>query len=84
MRIELEVDLRPAGPGPVAEDKPVVDREISAEKRRRDREERALRRIALARVIEARIAAGDFDSLADLARHCGVSRASVSQVMDRS
>ena len=68
MRVELDVDLRPAGAAP----KPVVDPEVVAEKRRRAREERLLRRIAMAQVIEARIADGEFADLADVARRCGV------------
>ncbi|MEZ4387213.1 MAG: hypothetical protein R3D98_06475 [Candidatus Krumholzibacteriia bacterium] len=81
MKIKLDVDLRPAGTGPVAKEKPVVDPEVRADELRRDREERMLRRIALARVIEARIAAGDFADLADTARRCGVSGARVSQLL---
>ena len=81
MRVELEVDLRPAGPEPVASEKHVVDPEVRAAQQRRDREERWLRRIALAQVIEARIAAGVFADLADVARRCGVSRARISQVV---
>jgi AraC-like DNA-binding protein len=54
--------------------------ETQAEKQRLAREDRHLRQIALARLIEDRIAAGEFASLADVARRCGVSRARVSQV----
>jgi len=81
MRVELSVDLRPAKP--VAAEKPVVDPEARAEKQRRDREERWLRRIALARVIEAGIARGAFADLASVARWCGVSRARVSVLTSR-
>ncbi|HOX27272.1 MAG TPA: hypothetical protein PLL30_16255 [Candidatus Krumholzibacteria bacterium] len=79
MRVELNVDLRPARP--VAAEKPVVDPEIRAEALRRDREERWLQRIALARVIDAGIASGTFADLASVARRCGVSRARVSRVV---
>lgn len=81
MRVVLSVDLRPSGPGPVTKATPVVDPKVRAEKQRRDREERWLRRVALARVIEAGIASGEFADLADVARQCGVSRARVSMVM---
>ena len=80
MRMELEVDLRPARPETAAVETP----EAKAEKRRRDRKERRLRRIALAQVIEAKIADGEFADLADVARRCGVSRARVSQLIDIS
>ena len=79
MRVELQVDLRPAGRRPVA--KPIVDAGACAEKQRLVREDRRLRQIALARLIEERIAGGEFTSLADAARRCGVSRARVSQVL---
>jgi hypothetical protein len=78
MRVELNVDLRPAG----AALKPVVDPEVVAEKRRRNGEDRLLRRIALAQVIETRIAAGTFADMAAVARHCGVSRARLSMIMN--
>ena len=77
MRVELEIDLQPVRP----EAAPVETLEAKAEKRRRNREERMLRRIALARLIEARIADGEFADLADVARWCGVSRARMSQVV---
>lgn len=80
MRIELDVDLRPTGPGPVAGEKPVVDPEARADKQRRDREERMLRRIALARVIEDWVATCKYADLADAARQCRVSRAQISQL----
>lgn len=76
MRVELAVDLRPAGAAP----KPIVDPELEGEKRCHAREERLLRRIAMAQVIEARIAEGKFADLADVAVRCGVSRARVSQL----
>ena len=79
MRMELEVDLRSTRPEAAAMETP----EARAEKQRRDREERKLRRIALAQVIEAGIAAREFTDLSDAARRCGVSRARVSQVMGR-
>jgi len=79
MRVELQVDLRPERRPSTA--KPVVDAEARAEKQRLAREDRRLRQIALARLIEERIAVGQFASLADVARRCGVSRARVSQVM---
>ena len=79
MRVELSVDLRPIRRRPVA--KPVVDAGARAEKQRLAREDRRLRQIALARLIEERIASGEFASLADAARRCGVSRARVSQVV---
>lgn len=79
MKIELDVDLRPAGTGPAAKEKAVVDPEVRAEKLRRDREERWLRRIALARVIEARISDGKFADQAGVARQCGVSRSMMSK-----
>jgi len=84
MRVEIEVDLRPAPPGPAAEAKPTVDPAARAEQRRRDREERMLRRLALAQVIEASITIGRFNDMADLAQLCGVSRARVSQVIARA
>ena len=79
MRVELQVDLRPNGRRPVA--KPVVDAGARAENQRLAREDRRLRQIALARLIEERVASGDFASLADAARRCGVSRARVSQTI---
>jgi hypothetical protein len=79
MRIELNVNLRPARPEPEA--KPVVGPEVVVKKRCRAREERLLRRIAVAQVVEARIAEGEFADLADAARHCGVSRAQMSMIM---
>ena len=82
MRVELQVDLRPERRRPVA--KPVVDAEARAEKQRLAREDRRLRQIALARLIEDRIASGQFASLADVARRCLVSRARVSQVVGRN
>jgi hypothetical protein len=82
MRIELDVDLRPERPEPVV--KPVVDPEFVADKRGRAREDRLLRRIALAQVIETRIAAGEFADLADVAYRCHVSRARVSAVVSRA
>ena len=78
MRVTLAVDLRPTRRTSVA--KPIVDAKARAEKLRRYQEDRRLRRIALAQVIEAKIATGEFASLADAARRCGVSRARVSQV----
>lgn len=81
MRIELEVDLRSAGPGLAATEKSAVDPEIRAEKLLRDREERRLRRLALGRVIEARIASGYFADLAAVARRCGASKARISHVV---
>jgi hypothetical protein len=79
MRVELDVDLRPARSEPSP--KPVVDPEFTAEKRRRRRTEQFLRRVALARVIEAAIRSGDFEDLAKLARQCRVSRALVSKAV---
>jgi hypothetical protein len=81
MRVELQVDLRAERRRPVA--KPVVNNEARAEAQRLAREDRWLRRIALARLIEAKIATGEFASLADVARRCGVSRARVSQTVKR-
>ena len=68
----------------MAKPKPVVDAEARAEKQRLAREDRRLRQIALAQLIEDRIASGEFASLADAARRCGVSRARVSQVVRAS
>ncbi len=79
MRVELKVDLRPTRRTAAA--KPIVDAEARAEKQLLAREDRRLRQIALARLIEDRIASGEFTSLADVARRCGVSRARVSQVV---
>jgi len=79
MRVELDVDLRPAGPGAEAKGKAVVNPEVTAEKQRQSREDRMLRRIALARVIEAGIVGGEFADLADVARRCNVSRARASK-----
>jgi hypothetical protein len=45
------------------------------------REERRLRRIALARAIEARITRGEFIDMADVARRCVVSRACISKLI---
>ena len=78
MRVELVVNLRAVRRRPVPRP---VDAEARAEKQRLAREDRWLRRIALVRLIEDRIASGDFASLADVARRCGVSRARVSQVV---
>ncbi len=79
MRVELDFDLRPARPEP--EVTPVVDPEVVAEKLRRYREDRFLRRVALAQAIEARIAAGEFQDLADAAQRCHVSRARLGKVV---
>ena len=76
MRVELEVNLRPRRPGA----EPVETSEAKVEKRRQDREDRMLRRIALVRVIEDKIASGEFTDLADVARRCRVSRARISQL----
>jgi hypothetical protein len=75
MSVEFEVNLRPTGAAP----NPVVDREVVAANRFRAREERFLRRATLARVVEARIAAGEFDDMADPARRRHVSRARMSK-----
>lgn len=80
MRVELDVDLRPTKPEP--EKKPVADPEVVAEKRARGREEKFLRRIALAQIIEAKIADGTFVDLADTARRCDTSRARISRIVD--
>ena len=79
MRVELNVDLRPTRPEAAVVETP----EAKAEKRRQGREERWLRRIALARVVESKIACGEFADLADAARRCGTSRARLSQLFDR-
>lgn len=81
MRVELVVNLRPEPRRPKAATKPVADPVARAEKQRVACEDRRLRQIALARLIEERIASGQFASLADVVRKCGVSRARVSQVM---
>ncbi len=80
MRVEVEIDLRPTRPEPEA--KPAVDPEVVAEKRRSSSEDRQLRRIALAQVIEARIAAGEFKDMAEVAQRCRVSRARLSTIMN--
>lgn len=81
MRVELDIALRPERtdrvPAPVAES-------VSAAVRQHQlKEERWLRRIALARVIEDAITAGEFEDLADVARRCGISRALVSHLCAR-
>ena len=80
MRVELQINLRPERRLPAP--KPVVDAKARAENQRIAREDRRLRQIALARLIEDRIASGEFASLADVARRCGVSRARVSKLAD--
>jgi hypothetical protein len=80
MRVELDVDLRLARPEP--EPKPAADPASPEEKLRRYQEERFLRRLALVRVIEARIAAGEFKDMAEVAQRCHVSRARMSKIMD--
>lgn len=84
MRVELKVDLRPEPRRPKAAVKPVADPVARADKQRLAREDRRLRQIALALLIEDRIASGEFASLADVARWCRVSRARVSQVVNVS
>lgn len=79
MRIELDVDLRPEKPQ--AQPKPGVDPKAGTERQRRAQEERFLRRIALAQVIETHIAAGEFADLADVAHRCSVSRARISALV---
>ena len=68
----------------MTQEKLVFAPEVRAEARRRSREDRWLRRVALARVIEAGIASGDFTDLADVAKQCQVSRARVSQLVSKS
>lgn len=79
MPVELNVDLRPMKPEP--KPKPIADPVPAAEKLRRYREERFLRRVALAQAIEAKIADGTFADLSDVARRCHVSRARVSALV---
>lgn len=83
MRVELDVDLRPAKPAPGAAERTVVDPEALAKRSRSRREERFLRRVALASVIEDAVATGEFRDLAHVARRCRVSRARVSAVVSR-
>jgi hypothetical protein len=75
VRVELEIDLRrrdrPA---------PLSGKAEKAEKRRLDREERRLRQIALAYHIDHLVVTDQVESLAEIARMCGLSRARVSQV----
>ncbi len=79
MRVELDVELRPVSRGSANES--ISETIPRAELQRRDREERRLKRIALARTIDAGIANGTFADLADVARRCGVSRARVSKLV---
>ena len=79
MRVELEVDLRRRDRQP-----PPSGHADNAEKLRLDREERRLRQLALAQHIDYLVVTGRVDSLADVARMCGVSRARVSQVKNRT
>jgi len=77
--VELKVNLGP-------EQKPASPARPSNRKAQeaaasRDRENRWLRRIALARVVARAINDGDFADMANLARHCGVSRARLSNVV---
>jgi hypothetical protein len=74
MRIELEVNLQSSDTGRASKD----DAEIKQPGL--SREDRWLRRIALARAIEARISSREFTDLADVARRCGVSRSRVSVI----
>jgi len=78
LRVELEVDLG-------RRDKPASqhDKADKADNRRLDREERRLRQLALAYHIDHLIVSGQVDSLAEVARTCGVSRARVSQLIGR-
>ena len=77
LRVELEVDLR-------RRDRTTVPygKADNADRRRLDREERRIRQLALAQHIDHLVVSGRVDSLADVARMCGVSRARVSQVID--
>jgi len=74
LRVELEVDLR-------RRDRPPQPRDGSdkVEKLRLDREERRLRQLALAQHIDHLVVSGQVDSLAEIAKLCGVSRARVSR-----
>ena len=75
MRVELKVNLRRRDRQP-----PSNDRADKADNRRLDREERCLRQLALAQHIDQLVVTGQVESLAEVARMCGVSRARVSQV----
>ena len=58
----------------------IVRRLLLTVKRCLDREERRLRQLALAQHIDHLVVSGQVESLADVARMCGVSRARVSQL----
>ncbi len=75
MRVELEVDLQSSDTGRASKDDAGIKQPSIS------REDRWLRRIALARVIEARIASGEFIDLADVARRCKVSRPATSSAV---
>ena len=77
MRIELDVDLSQRAEPPLASDDAT-----RAGQRRSAREERRLRRIALAQHIDRLVQTGQVESYAEVARVCGVSRAAVSKVVD--
>ena len=77
MRIELDVDLNRC-----RDPAPATDKAAGAEQRRSAREDRRLRRIALAQHIDHLVQTGQVESHADIARMCGVSRAAVTKVVD--
>ena len=82
MRIELEVELRNAQRVKSVDSRANAEPHVRCAKPNRGHEERWLRRIALARCIVGRIDHGCFESFADAARICGVSRARVSAIAD--
>lgn len=74
LRVEFRVDLgkRPLAPKP--------EPGAKAERQRRDRAARQARNLALAYWIDGLIRSGQVADLAEVARMCGVSRASVTAV----
>jgi hypothetical protein len=79
VRVELKVNLSPER-CPASPARP-PDRQTREAAASLDRENRRLKRIALARVVARAISDGDFIDMADLARRCGVSRARLSNVV---
>ena len=80
MRVELDVALKPAYPERIPA--PTAPASTYEERQKQLKEERLLRRIALAQVIEKAVADGRFEDLAAVAHRCRVSRARVSALVE--
>jgi hypothetical protein len=80
MRVEIQVDLKPQNRANGSRSQKPGEEE--SRQSSRSREERRLRRIALARAVESAIVRCEFGDMADAARRCGVSRVRISRVLD--